>query len=56
MASGRRKFQSNEEPNKVINDLQKIYVYKRKFNLIAPIPYIFKIDWNKLNEIIKKYK
>ena len=39
------------EPVLIVNDLFKIYVYKRNRLLLNPIPYKFKLDIIKIKEI-----
>jgi hypothetical protein len=34
------------------NDFKKIYIYARSWKLLAPIPYVFKIDFKKIKEIL----
>ena len=35
------------------NDFDRIYIYKRKMLFLTPIPYYWKLDLKKINEIKK---
>ena len=34
------------------NDFKKIYIYVRDWKLLNPLPYVFKIDFKKIKEIL----
>lgn len=46
----RKKIEEIIENNSISNNLNEIFIYKRKFNLIYPIPYKFKLDLKKIKE------
>jgi hypothetical protein len=49
----KKKNHINSEENslpKVENDLSRIYIYVRDWKLIAPVPYVFKMDTKKIQE------
>lgn len=42
----------NIEEKVVINDLNKVYIYKRDWKLINPVPFFWKQDMDKIKEFI----
>ena len=35
-----------------LNDLKKIYIYIRDWKKMCPVPYVFKIDFKKIKELL----
>ena len=40
----------NSEPVIVYNDLKKVYIYKRHWKLLTPVPFYWKLDIKKIQE------
>jgi hypothetical protein len=47
-----RKIIHKEVVNTANNDFKKIYIYVRNWKLLSPVPYVFKIDFKKIKEIL----
>jgi hypothetical protein len=48
----KKKIQREFVEEVCINDLKKIYIYIRNWKLLNPVPYVFKVDFKKIKELL----
>jgi len=49
----KKKIIKTEVIDTPLNDLKKIYIYIRDWKILTPIPYVFKIDFKKIKELLR---